>query len=169
MPATDPFAAKYLEILTASAYLAPVLRPGRPVAAVSYYAYNGRVGSDAVPLANGVPQTFNVETQADSDFVLTFITAALQPTAGGAFQYNGNVAWQITDLSTGKPLFSADAAIALTSGAGGFPFVLPAPRVYGPNTTIAVKVTNHDAIMNAGNGPVGLYFALHGSRVYYAQ
>lgn len=166
---SDPFAQRYLEILKASPYLASVLRPGRQVANIAYYAYNGRIGTDAAPLANGVPQVGTVETQADSDFVLTFIMAAVQPTAGGPFQYNANVAWQITDLSTGKPLFSADAAIALTSGAGGFPFVLPAPRVYGPNTSIQVRVTNHDPIMNGAAGPVGLYFAFHGTRIYYAQ
>lgn len=166
MPAS-PFQARYLEILRSSPYLAGVLRPGKSPVDIAYYAYNTRVGSDAVPLANGVPQTQNIETQSDSDFVVTFLSAAVQPVAGGAMQYNANVALQVTDLSTGKPMFSTDTAIGLVTGAGGFPFVLPAPRIWAPNITVAVRVTNHDAIMNAGNGPVGVYVAFHGTRLFY--
>lgn len=169
MAAANPFQTRYLDILRASPYLAPVLRPGQAPVDIAYYAYNTRVGSDAVPLAAGVAQTQTIETQSDSDFVLTFMSAAIQPTAGGAMQYNANVALQVTDLSTGKPLFSTDTAIALVTGAGGFPYVLPAPRVWSPNITIAVKATNHDTIINGGLGPVGLFIAFHGTRIFYGS
>lgn len=168
MPAS-PFQARYLSILKASPYLAAVLRPGKDPVDIAYYAYNTRIGTDAVPLATGVAQTQTIETQSDSDFVLTFLSAAVQPTAGGPMQYNANVTLQVQDLSTGKLMFSTDAAIGLVTGAGGFPFVLPAPRVWAPNISIACKVTNHDAIMNAGAGPVGVYLAFHGTRIFYGS
>lgn len=166
--ANNPLEAKYLEILNASDYMAAVRKPGRQIVGVQYYAYNVRVGSVAVPLADGVPQTSVFETQSDSDFVVSEISAALQAEDNGAMLYNGNVAIQIQDLSSGKLFFNRPAAIALVTGAGGFPFVLPAARVWNPNTSIAVQAINRDALINAGNGPVGLFLAFHGTRLFYA-
>ncbi len=162
------FQTRYLQILAASPYVQGILKPGRAVADLQYYAYNGRVGSDAVPLAPGVPQTFTFDTQADSDFVVAAISASVQETVGGPMAYNDNVALQIQDLSTGKRFFNIPTVIGLVTGAGGFPFELPAPRVFAPNTAIAVSATNRDVIVNGGAGPVGLFFAFHGFRVFYA-
>lgn len=167
--ATNEFQAKFLQLLTASPYIAAVAKQGRPIVDVQYYAYNGRVGTDAVPLAPDVPQTITFDTQSDSDFILTFISATLQEVTNGAMIYNGNTALQIRDLSTGKVFFNVPTALALVSGAGGFPFVLPAPRVLNPNTSIAVSATNRDSIVNAGAGPVGLFYAFHGTRIFYSS
>lgn len=167
--ATANFQQMFLAQLAASPYMASVLTPGRAVADLQYYAYNGRIGADAVPLANGVAQTAQFDTQADSDFLLTFISACVQEVANGAMAYNDNVALQIQDLSTGKLFFNVPTALSLVAGAGGFPFVLPAPRVFNPNTAIAVTAINHDAIINGGAGPVGVYFAFHGARIFYAS
>jgi len=166
--ATNPLTARYLEIAKSSPYLASVLKPGRQLVEAQYYAYNGRIGTDAVPLALNVPQVDTFDTQADSDFVLTMISACIQPEANGAMQYNGNVAMQVQDLATGKFMFSAPTPIALVTGAGGFPFRLAAPRVLNPNTSIAVSATNRDALINGGLGPVALFYAFHGTRLFYA-
>ena len=166
--ANNPLQAKYLEILNASPYLDAVRKPGRQVVDVQYYAYNVRVGSVAVPLADGVAQTTTFETQADSDFVVSEVSAALQAEDNGAMLYNGNVVLQVTDLSSGKLFYNRPAALALVTGAGGFPFVLPAARVWNPNTSIAVTATNRDALINGGAGPVGLFLAFHGTRLFYA-
>lgn len=168
MPTTNDFQAKFLSVLANSPYIASFAKPGRTITDVQYYAYNGRVGTDAVPLAVGVPQTDTFDTQADSDFLLTFISAAIQETAAGPMAYDDNVALQIQDLSTGKFFFNVPTVIGLVTGAGGFPFVLPAPRLLNPNTSIAVSATNRDAIVNGGAGPVGLYYAFHGTRIFYA-
>lgn len=171
MATTADFQSKYLQILTSSPYLANVLKPGRTVADVQYYAYNGVIGfaASGVNLLPAVPQTETFDTQADSDFVLTFISAAVQETTGGPMAYNDNVALQIQDLSTGKFFFNVPTVIGLVTGAGGFPFVLPAPRVFNPNTAIAVSATNRDTIVNAGAGLVNLFYAFHGSRIFYAN
>ena len=164
----NPLEAKYLEILNGSDYMAAVRKPGRQIVGVQYYAYNVRVGSVAVPLADGVPQTTTFETQSDSDFVVSQVAAAVQAEDNGAMLYNGNVVIQIQDLSSGKLMFNRPAAIALVTGAGGFPFVLPAARVWNPNTSIAVQATNRDSLINGGAGPVGLFLAFHGTRLFYA-
>lgn len=164
-PNTDEFQARYLQLLAQTPYIMGIAKPGRRILGVEYYVYNGQVGSVAVPLAVNGPQVTNIITQADSDFAITFISAAVQEAVNNAMVYNDNVAWQITDTSNGKQFFNVDTVIGLTSGAGGFPFVLPAPRVIAPNTTLAIKATNRDAAIS----PVGLFFAFHGTRIYYAS
>lgn len=165
--ALDEFQTRALALLQQSPYIASIAKPGRRITGIEYYAYNGTVGSVAVPLAPGVPQTVSFDTQADSDFAITFISGAIQELANGAMVYNDNVAWQITDLSTGKNFFNVPTVFGLTSGAGGFPFVLPSPRILNPNTTLAITATNRDTVVNGGAGPVGLFFAFHGTRIFY--
>jgi hypothetical protein len=142
-----------------------IAKPNRRILGVEYYCYNGQIGSAATPLAPNVPQSTNIITQADSDFALTFISAGVQEAANNALVYNDNIAWQIQDTSNGKMFFNVPTVLGLTSGAGGFPFVLPAPRVINPNTTLLVTATNRDGAIN----PVGLFFAFHGTRIYYAS
>ena len=169
MATSADFQARYLQLAQTSPYLAGIIRPNRQVLKISWYVYNGRIGSDAIPLAPGVAQSDTFDTQADSDFVCTFIEACVQEVANGAMAYNDNVDLQVQDLSSGKLWFSTPTALALVTGAGGFPYKLPAPRVIAPNTSIRVTSTNHDTIVNGGLGPVGVNYALHGSRIFYGQ
>lgn len=167
--ASNPFQDRFLQIAMQSPYLQSVLKPGRTVTNIEYYAYNVTVGSVAAPLANGIPQTATFDTQSDSDFAIAFLSAAVTETVNGVVVYNDNVALQIQDTSTGKFFFNTDTVIGLVTGAGGFPFVLPASRVINPNTTIAVRATNRDAFVNGGAGPVGVTLVMHGSRIFYAN
>lgn len=164
-PSTDEFQARYLQLLEQTPYIMGIAKPGRRILGVEYYVYNGQVGSVAAPLAVNVAQITNIVMQADSDFAITFISAGVQEALNNALTYNDNIAWQITDTSNGKQFFNTDTVIGLTSGAGGFPFVLPAPRVIAPNTTLSVRATNRDAAIS----PVGLFFAFHGTRIFYAS
>lgn len=163
-PSTDEFQARYLALLAQTPYLMGIAKPNRKILGVEYYCYNGQVGSTGSPLVVNVPQTTNIITQADSDFAITFISAGVQEAANNALVYNDNIAWQIQDTSNGKLFFNVATVIGLTSGAGGFPFVLPAPRVINPNTTLLVTATNRDAAIS----PTGLFFAFHGTRIFYA-
>lgn len=168
MPAQlDELQSLYLDVLNNSPYMKSILQPGRKAVEIEYYCYNGQIGTAAVPLAVGVPQTVSFDTQADSDFAVTFMTAACQEVVNGALAYNDNVTLQITDTSTGKTFFNIPTVFGLVTGAGGFPFVLPAPRVIRPNTTISVQATNRDTQVNGGSGPVSLLWALHGTRIFY--
>lgn len=163
----DELQSRFLEVLNNSPYMKSVLQPGKRAVEIEYYCYNGQLGSTAVPLAAGVPQNITFNTQADSDFAITFMTSSLQEVANGAMVYNDNVALQFTDTSTGKTFFNQPTVMGLVTGAGGFPFVLPAPRILRPNTTIQVTAINRDTVVNGGAGPVTLFFALHGTRIFY--
>lgn len=167
MPSYDELQTRYLDVLNNSPYMKSILQPGRRAIEIEYYCYNGQLGTAATPLAPNVPQTVTFDTQADSDFAVTFMTGAVQEITNGAMIFNDNVALQITDTSTGKTFFNAPTVMGLVTGAGGFPFVLPAPRVIRPNTTIQVSATNRDTVVNGGAGPVTLFFALHGTRIFY--
>lgn len=167
MPQYDELQTRYLDVLNNSPYMKSVLQPGKRAIEIEYYVYNGQLGSAAVPLALNVPQFVTFDTQADSDFAVTFMTGAVQEVTNGAMVFNDNVAIQFTDLSTGKTFFNMPTVMGLVTGAGGFPYVLPAPRVIRPNTTIQVTAINRDTQVNGGLGPVTLFFALHGTRIFY--
>lgn len=170
MPAQlDELQSRYLGILNSSPYLKSILQPGKVALGVEYYCYNIQLGSVAVPLAPNVPQSVFFDTQADSDFAVTFMSAAVFETNNGTAVYNDNVALQILDTSSGKTFFNIPTVMGLVTGAGGFPYVLPAPRVIRPNTTMQVSVTNRDAVVNGGAGPVSFYLALHGTRIFYGS
>ena len=167
MPGTD-FEALALAIASKTPYLAAALRPGRAVVDLQYYAYNLRIGTDAAPLTPNTTFSDDIHTQADSDFVATFVSACIQEVANGAMAYNDNVALQIQDLWSGKLWFNVPTVLSLVAGAGGFPFVLTSPRVIPPNSALRFSATNRDTIVNGGLGPVGLFLAVHGTRVFYA-
>lgn len=169
MPTYDDVQTKYLEVLNDSPYMKSILQPGKQAVEVEYYCYNGQLGTAALPLAPNVPQVITFDTQADSDFAVTFMTGAVQETVNSGMTFNDNVALQFTDTSTGKTFFNVPTVMGLVTGAGGFPFVLPAPRIIRPNTTIQVTAINRDAVVNGGAGPVTLFFALHGTRIFYAS
>lgn len=159
------FEAKYLEILNASPYIKAFAKPGRRVARIQYYDYNIRIGSAAAPLLLNTPQIGNIETQADSDFVMTYLSTGALQVANGVMTFNRNITLQIQDQSTGKFFFSAPSVMGLVGGAGGFPYVFPAPRVINPNTNLQITVVNRDTTTNFD----GLFLAFHGTRIYYAS
>lgn len=167
MPSYDELQSRYLDVLNNSPYMKSILQPGKRANEIEYYCYNGQLGTAAVPLAPNVPQTITFDTQADSDFAVTFMTGAVQEITGAGMAFNDNVAIQFTDTSTGKTFFNRPTVMGLVTGAGGFPFVLPAPRIIRPNTTIQVTAINRDTVVNGGAGPVTLFYALHGTRIFY--
>lgn len=159
----DAFQQKYLEILQRSPYIQSIAKPGREIQNIEYYCYNAQIGSAASPLVLNVPQQTTIETQSDSDFAVTFISAGVQETANNVLVYNWNLTLQAQDLSTGKTFFNVPTVMGLVSGAGGFPFVLPAPRVMNPNTNLQWTAVNRDTVTN----PLIVFLALHGTRIYY--
>lgn len=157
------FEDRYLQILQASPYIKAFAKPGRQIASVRYYNYNGRIGAPGAQLDLNIPRVAAIETQADSDFIMTYISLGLLPAAGAALTFNRNVTVQILDLSTGKNFFSQPTIMGLVGGAGGFPYVLPAPRVVNPNTSLQITAVNRDTTVNY----LSLFVAFHGTRVFY--
>lgn len=163
MPAND-LQTRYLQLAASSDYLRSVIQPGREVVGFEYYAYNAVIGTAALPLslANGAQQT-TLETQADSDFVVTSLSACVNITANGDMKVNRNLTLQIQDTSTGKLFFSQPTVMTLVAGGGGFPFIFPSPRVVRANTTLLLTGQNRDTAVNYNQ----MFVSLGGTRIYY--
>jgi hypothetical protein len=160
----NDFQRRYLDILQSTDYISSVARPGRKIVNIDYFAYNNRIGTDTVPIANGAIGQGQIDFQADSDFVLTYMSAAVQNAAGGALIFNPNCTVQLTDQGSGKTFFNTPTLMALAFGGGGFPFLLPSPRVMNPNTSMLIQVLN-----STGGNLFGIYTVFHGARIFYAD
>lgn len=160
------FQQKYMEILAASPYIASVAKPGRTIIGMATFIYDVVIGTAALPLtlANG-PQTATIDTHADSDFVLSYLSASVNETALGDMKYNRNVTLQIQDMSTGKLFFNQPTVMVLVAGAGGFPFVFPAPRVINANVSLMFTAQNRDTVVNYNQ----MFVSLTGTRIFYAN
>lgn len=152
----NDFERRLLDMMQTSSFIQAIKRTNGEIVNTDYFAYN--VATENVAAA-GVAQG-NVQIQADSDFVLTYMSA--QTINAGAAVATPLQTVQVTDTGTGKTFFSSETLQPLVFGSGGFPFLLPAPRVIVPNTNLLVNVTNISAVAYT------TYFSFMGMRVYYA-
>jgi len=89
-----------------------------------------------------------IQIQSDSDFELTKFTmladiaAATQTEATRVLPL---VTIQITDTGTGRALFSSPLPIPAIFGDGRIPFILPVPKIFSANASVAVQVANFAA------------------------
>jgi hypothetical protein len=159
----NDFAQRYLELTNQDAYVQSVARPGAVIVKKMSYVYNVVIGQpQPLALAAGAVNA-SVTTLADSDFVLTYLSACVNITPQGDMKVNRNLTLQIQDTSTGKFFFNVPTVMSLVAGAGGFPFVMPAPRVIRPNTTLQLTAQNRDAAQDYNN----MFVALAGTRIFY--
>lgn len=160
--AANDFASRYFELTQQSPYVRAVARPGQVIVKMMPYEYGVVIGPTLT--IGGAPLTALMTTLADSDFVLTSLSASVQLTVNGDMKYNRNVTLQIQDTSTGKYFFSAPTVMSLVAGAGGFPFIFPAPRVIRPNTSLLVSAQNRDTAV----AYYQMFVTFGGSRIFYA-
>lgn len=159
------FQAKALEIVASSAYINAIRRPGRRLVGIRPYIYNVTVGAQTpLTLANGLV-TQTIDTQADSDFALAYLSACVNISVNGDMKVNRNLLLQITDTTTGKNWYNIPTVMTLVAGGGGFPFVYPAQRVIPANTTLLFGVQNRDATQDYNNA----FLSLGGIRLFYAS
>lgn len=165
MAGTD-FAQRYFELSNQDPYIQSVKRPGATIVKKMSYVYDTTIGTAAQPLtlANGA-LTVNLTMLADSDFILTYLSACMNLTANGDMKSNRNLTLQILDTSTGKLFFSQPTVTTLVAGGGGFPFIFPAPRVIRPNTTLQLTGQNRDVLQDYNQ----MFVALGGTRIFYAN
>ena len=160
----NEFQRRALDILNQTDYISSVAKPGRTIVNIDYFAYTLRLGTDAVPVPLLTPTQGLMEMQSDSDFVATFVSGGQQLTAGAPLSFNGPVLLQFVDTGSGKSWFNTPTLMPLVCGAGGFPFLLPSPRVLNPNTNLEIT-----ASIIGPDTMVGIYVVLHGSRIFYAS
>lgn len=158
----NDFERRFLDILQTSSYVAQVARQGQRIVNIDYFAYNLRIGTVASTIANGANGQGAVQIQADSDFVLTFMSGDVLNAAGSTVLASPNVLVQVTDTGSGKTFYNEPTLFGLVTGRSGFPYLLPTPRLINPNTNLKVDVTN-----NTGAATAGIFVSFQGARIYY--
>jgi len=155
----NDFERRVLDVVQSASYIDAVRRKDQKILAIDYFAYNVNIAD--VPAATGTGSGI-IQVQSDSDFALVYMSAGVTDQVP-AFVANPMALAQVTDTGSGKTFFSAPALFGLVFGGGGFPFLLPAPRVVAPNTNIKIDVSNFSAAT-----VYDFYFSLMGARIYYA-
>ena len=162
---------RLLDTIRYTSHVASFAEPGRQVLAVEPYAYVvDEVGLD---LTSAGSQEFELIMDSDSDFVAMFAAGAAvvadpviaSPANGNTCtEFAASILVQITDQASGKTWYNQPTPLALIAGAGGFPYIMAAPRVIRPRGALTVSV------QGAASGVEfsAFYFALHGGKIYYA-
>lgn len=151
--------ARALEITSNITDMEGLIRPGRKPKSIDFYVYNAAIEGLTAVVTTG---STVVQTQSDSDFIHCFSSAGIGVDGGSAVGTNNRAFVQMTDLSDGKTYYSSPAYINTAFGYGGFPYVLPAPRVWKPNTNIRIDIS--DVLVGATSTA---YFSFSGMRIYY--
>lgn len=118
-----------------------------------------------VDVLNGTAQQGAIQIQADSDFELTKFTMFAD--IAGAVQTEATrvlplVTVQITDTGTGRALFAAPLPIPAIMGDGRIPFILPVPKIFSANASVAIQVAN----FSAATDYAGLRLCLIGAKIF---
>lgn len=105
-----------------------------------------------------------IQIQADSDFELTKFTMFAD--IGLANETESSrvlplVTIQITDTGTGRALFSSPVPIPAIMGDGRIPFILPVPKIFSANASVAVQVANF-----SGATDYNLRLCLIGAKIF---
>jgi hypothetical protein len=117
-------------------------------------------------IASGANASDSINIQADSDFILqklTFFADIAGAAQTSATQVLPLITMQITDTGSGRQVFSDNIPIPAIFGTGSLPFILPNPRRFASNSTIALSYTNIDAAST-----YRLFVQLIGTKIYRA-
>lgn len=155
----NDFERRVMDVVQSASYLNLVRRQDQKILAIDYFAYNVTVSD--VAAAGGVGSGI-IQVQSDSDFAMVYMSGAVTDQVP-AFVANPLSTVQVTDTGSGKTFYSAPTLFGNVFGGGGFPFLLPAPRVVAPQTNIKFDVTNISAAT-----VYDYYFSLMGARIFYA-
>lgn len=166
----NEFERTLLDVIGFTDYIAAFAQPNRQIALIDNYGYSVDYTSAAAPVNDATVRTFNIVMDTDSDFILTQVSGAalvpndpINPTGVTFLRYNPAILVQITDNYSQKTWFNIPTLLPLIAGAGGFPFILPSPRIIPPRTTVTVTA------QGAGSGEVfpSFFLTLNGSRIFY--
>lgn len=153
----NDFERRALDIAQSSTYLTLYARQGQQIVGIEYFGYAVEIDNVAQnAAASGIFQV-----QSDSDFVCTYLSGiSYNPTTGGVDPVPIGLI-QITDTGSGKTFFNQPAFMGLVFGQGGYPFLLPAPRLIAPNTNIQYNVTNLNTAAR------NFHIIMLGARIFY--
>jgi hypothetical protein len=155
----NDFERRALDIAQSSTYLTLYARQGQQVLGIEYFGYSVEMDN----IAAGAAATSIFQVQSDSDFVCTYLSGVCVNPASAAIDPVPTGLIQITDTGSGKTFFNQPTFLGLVLGQGGYPFLLPAPRLIAPNTNIQYNVTNLQT------APRNIYITMLGARIFYGS
>lgn len=130
---------------------------------LDYFCYSASFGSMA-PAAT-VP--VNISIQADSDFVIRYMSSAHR-LAAGTIQASPAMLVSLFDSGSGRnfqdqPLDLATLMGGQATPGGSLPYILPEPKLISGGSVITITLTNFDTGITFATNRI----TLHGEKVFY--
>jgi len=138
--------------------------PLKPIKVMSYTYSAQFTGVAAVALATNQGVQDSIDTAGNCDFLITYMSAAVFNNATQALISTPYSRWNFTDNWSQTPMFDAPIPVSISTGNGGFPYLLQDPKLIPANTTIIVTFYNDSTV-----GPIvqDANFAFGGYKIYY--
>ena len=137
----------------ADAYLPRHLK-GHPK---DYFSYSALF----LPIAAADTTSFNIAIQADSSFMIQYITRVVNDVANLVFFDQAPLLMLITDTGAGRVLMDTQVQIENLAGTAQRPFIPPFPKFVQASATLSVQLQNLDPA-NAFN----VRITFHGFKVF---
>lgn len=155
----NDFERRLIDTAQTSVYLAEFARQGKTIIGMDYFAYNSSSAIRSVATTASAQDIIPI--QSNSDFVMMYMSGIAN--INGTISGLPNATVQFTDQGTGKTYYNQPTLFSNVLGSGGYPFLLPSPRIIAPNTNVKIDVVNNEAVT------VDFWISLMGARVYYAS
>jgi hypothetical protein len=162
--AGNAFWTQLLDLVEFTDYIATFADPARQIVDIEPYSYS--IDGDAPPgfILQNQPIPFVTPMAGDADFVM-IATSAFGRTGGSTLMLvNAAILVQIVDQSSGRAFFNQPTPLPFIAGQGGFPYLLPGPRVIKARSSLLT--TANSAQINTFTG---FYMTFHGARIWYGN
>lgn len=159
----NEFRRRLADIVQNDNYIAAFADKSRRVVAIDNYSYSVNYRSAAAPVTEAALRSVDLIMDSDSDFICTYASAAARVTGATALVFNPAILGQVRDKSTGRTWFNIPTPLPHWCGAAGFPFLLTAPRIIRPRSTLTVTMQSAQAVSYDD-----CLITLSGGRIYYA-
>ena len=143
-------------------YVATFADPSRQIVDIDTYTYTIDGDVLSANITQTAPQVFNTQMVGDCDFVLFYLSAFARINGQQVMTVNPAILVQIAEPTTGRTFFAGPSPLPLVAGQGGFPFLLPGPRVIRARSQLQATFISAQAQAFSG-----IYFCYHGARIWY--
>lgn len=138
----NDFQRRLLDTSLTSVYLAEFAKNDPNVIDMDDFVYSS--GAALLGLAPGVAAQDLIPIQSDSVFIVFYMSGSGVSLATGAATPTPPGKVQFTDTGSNRTYFNQPTQFANVLGSGGYPLLLPLPRIIQPNTNIKIDLTNTD-------------------------
>ncbi len=136
-------------------------RQGQTLLSIMAYWY----GAPFTQVAAGTSNTYNIQTQGNTDFLITYLSGAVFNDATQAAISNPFCRVSISDNVTTLPMFNIPVYFGTVIGNAGFPMILQDPRLISATTIIQTTFFND---MTVGPIVADAHIVFGGYRAIYA-